>query len=136
MVRRKVCVGRMWVARSVVLAGGHRRRPVVVQVPRRVVGQMVEAIQGGTSRGRQWIHVPAPTDVHRAALHARCTVGSPVALKDMGFILGRCGVGRVLLRGGTAFEWRLVVRRQSIGILVGFAEGRRGRGLIAGGHGM
>ena len=47
MVRGEVCVGGVGVAGSVVLAGGHRGRPVVVQVPRGVVGKVVEAVEGG-----------------------------------------------------------------------------------------
>ena len=135
MVRGEVCVGGVGVAGSVVLAGGHRGRPVVVQVPRGVVGKVVEAVEGGAGRGRQRIRVAAPAHVHGAALHGGRPVGAPVGLKDVRLVIGRRGLG-ILLRGAAAFEGGLVVGGQRIGILVGFAEGGRGRALIAGGHGM
>lgn len=135
MVRGEVCVGGVGVAGSVVLAGGHRGRPVVVQVPRGVVGKMVEAIEGGAGRGRQRIRISAPAHVHRAALHSGRPVGAPVGLEDVGLVIGRRRLG-VLLWGAAAFERGLVVGGQRVGILVGFAEGGRGRALIARGHGV
>lgn len=132
---REVCVGGVRVAGSVVLAGSHRGRPVVVQVPRGVVGKVVEAVEGGAGRGRQRIRVATPADIHRAALHGGRSVGAPVGLEDVGLVIGRRGLG-ILLRGAAAFEWGLVVGGQRVGVLVGFAEGGRGRALVAGGHRM
>lgn len=135
MVRGEVCVGGVGVAGSVVLAGGHRGRPVVVQIPRGVVGKVVETVEGGAGRWRQWIRVAAPAHVHWAALHSGRPVGAPVGLEDVGLIIGRWGRG-VLLRSAAAFERGLVVGGQRVGILVGFAEGGRGRAFVAGGHGV
>lgn len=135
MVRGEVCVGGVGVAGSVVLAGRHRGRPVVVQVPGRMMGKVVEAIEGGAGRGRQRIRVAAPAHIHRTALHGGRPVGAPVGLEDVRLILGRRG-RRVLLRGAAAFERGLVVGGQRVGILVGFTEGGWGRALVAGGHGV
>lgn len=107
-MRGEVCVGGVGVAGSVVLAGGHRGRSVVVQVPRGVVGKVVETIEGGAGRGRQRIRVAAPAHVHGAALHGGRPVGAPVGLEDVGLVIGRCG-RRVLLRSAAAFERGLVV---------------------------
>lgn len=135
MVRGEVCVGGVGVARSVMLVGGHRGRPVVVQVPRGVVGKVVEAVEGGAGRGRQRIRIAAPAHVHRAALHGGRPVGAPVGLEDVGLVIRR-GCWGILLRGTAALERGLVVGGQRVGILVGFAEGGRGWTLVAGGHGM
>lgn len=135
MVRGEVCVGGVGVAGSMVLAGGHRGRPVVVQVPGGVVGQVVEAVEGGAGRGRQRIRVAAPAHVHRAARQGGRRVGAPVGLEAMGLVLGCRGRG-VLLRGAAALEGRLVAGGQRVGVLVGFAEGGWGRALVAGGHGV
>ncbi|EDM05804.1 rCG35493, isoform CRA_b, partial [Rattus norvegicus] len=80
------------------LAGGHRGRPVVVQVPRGVVGKVIEAVEGGAGRGRQRIRVATPAHIDRTALHGGRPVGSPVGLEDVGLILRRRGRG-VLLWG-------------------------------------
>lgn len=135
MVRGEVCVGGVGVAGSVMLAGGHRGRPIVVQVPGGVVGKVVEAIEGGAGRGRQRIRVASPAHVHWAALHSGRPVGAPVGLEDVWLVIGRRS-WRVLLRGATGFERGLVVGGQRVGILVGFAEGGRRRALVAGGHGV
>lgn len=134
-MRGEVCVGGMGVARSVMLAGGHRGRPIVVQVPRGMVGKVVEAVEGGAGRGRQRIRVAAPAHVHWAALHGGRPIGAPVGLENVGLVIGRRRRG-VLLRGAAALERGLVVGGQRVGILVGFAEGGRGRALVAGGHGV
>lgn len=134
-MRGEVCVGGVRITGSVMLAGGHRGRPVVVQVPRGVVGKVIEAVEGGAGRGRQRIRVATPAHVHRAALHGGRPVGTPVGLEDVGLVLGRGGRG-VLLWGAATLERGLVVGGQRVGILVAFTEGWRGRAVIAGSHRM
>lgn len=64
------------------LAGGHRGRPVVVQVPRGVVGKVVEAVEEGPAGGGNGSR-SRPAHVHQAALHGGRPVGAPVGLKDV-----------------------------------------------------
>lgn len=135
VVRGEVCVRGVRVTGSVMLAGGHRGRPVVVQVPRGVVGKVIEAVEGGAGRGRQRIRVATPAHVHRTALHGGRPVGAPVGLEDVGLILRRRGRG-ILLWGAATLERGLVVGWQRVGILVAFAKGWWRRAVIAGGHGV
>lgn len=134
-MRGEVCVGGVRITGSVMLAGCHRGRPVEVQVPRGVVGKMIEAVEGGAGRGRQRIRVATPSHIHRAALHGGRPVGAPVGLEDVGLVLGRRGRG-VLLWGAATLERGLVVGGQRVGILVAFTEGWWGRAVIAGSHRM
>lgn len=134
-MRGEVCVGGVRITGSVMLAGGHRGRPVVVQVPRGVVGKVIEAVEGGAGRGRQRIRVATPAHIHRAALHGGRPVSTPVGLEDVGLVLGRRSRG-VLLWGAATLERGLVVGGQRVGILVAFTEGWRGRAVIARSHRM
>lgn len=125
VVGRKICVGGMRVARSMVVVAGDLRGATVVHAGRRRVRKVAQ-VEDRPGRRRHGVDEVA-AHVHWAALQVGAGEAAAVARHGVGLELGR----RVALLLWQAAAERRRVGSQAVHVGLRFGEGRR-RGRVVG----